>query len=251
MTIIEKHRNGILYYQFEKFVDINNINHLFTSKVGWDNDSFKANISDIFQIPEKNIISLKQIHSTNIEIIDKKLENYYEISKLEADGLITDLTGIVLTTYHADCVPIYFYDIKNRIVGIAHGGWRGTFNDISGKMIDMMITRYNSNSKDILVGIGPSIGPCCYEIGKELADEFSEKYNKFPHIVIKRDGKFFLDLWRLNYYQVEEKGVHSGNIISSNTCTSCQVENFHSYRREKGTKNRMIAAIGLTENPRD
>src|SRR5690606_4290042 len=137
---------------------------------------FEGKISNILNVPKDNIISVKQVHGTNIKVIDSKLVNFDNTSLLEADGLITDLPNIVLATYHADCVPIYFLDRGKKVVGIAHGGWRGTFENISGKMIDLLRNKYNSNSKDILIGIGPSIGPCCYEIGKDLGEKFSERY---------------------------------------------------------------------------
>ncbi len=69
-------------------------------------------------------------------------------------------------TYHADCVPIYFVDMKKKIIGLAHGGWRGSFDNISGKMVETFVRNFNTNPGDLLVTIGPSIGPCCYEISK-------------------------------------------------------------------------------------
>ncbi|WP_025641311.1 peptidoglycan editing factor PgeF [Schnuerera ultunensis] len=246
MTIIERYHNGALYYQFKRFKDIDFINHLFTSRIGWNDEDFEGKISDILHIPKNNIISVKQVHGTNIKLIDSKLGNFDNISELEADGLITDLPNIVLATYHADCVPIYFLDRGKKVVGIAHGGWRGTFENISGKMIDIMKNKYDSNSGDMLVGIGPSIGPCCYEVGKDLDEKFSEKYKGFSDIII-RNGKIFLDLWKINYMQIEEKGIPKENIVLSNICTSCGIDKFYSYRKEKGTSNRMIAAIGLIE----
>ncbi|MCF6465180.1 peptidoglycan editing factor PgeF [Clostridium sp. Cult2] len=250
MTITEKYHNENLYYQFKKFNDIDNVNHLFTSRIGWNKENLQSNISDIFHISIDRIVSVNQVHGTNIKIVDSELINSKMALSLEVDGLITDIPNVVLTTYHADCVPIYFLDIAKKIIGIAHGGWRGTFDNISGKMIDTMKNKYDSNTKDILVGIGPSIGPCCYEVGKDLGEKFSERYNRFHDIII-RNGKIFLDLWKINYLQIEEKGIPKENIILSNICTSCEIDKFYSYRKEKGTNNRMVAAIGLVEDFND
>lgn len=244
MTIVKKYHKGALYYQFKRFKDIDFINHLFTSRIGWNHGDFEGKISNILNVPKDNIISVKQVHGTNIKVIDSKLVNFDNTSLLEADGLITDLPNIVLATYHADCVPIYFLDRGKKVVGIAHGGWRGTFENISGKMIDLLRNKYNSNSKDILIGIGPSIGPCCYEIGKDLGEKFSERYKRFPDIII-RNRKIFLDLWKINFMQIVEMGIPKENIILSNICTSCKIDKFYSYRKERGTSNRMVAAIGL------
>ncbi len=112
-----------------------------------------------------------------------------------------------------------------------------------------MNNRYGSNIDNILVGIGPSIGPCCYEIGRDLAHQFTNKYENYNHIIIERDNKVYLDLWKVNYLQIRDKGVKDRNIIVTKICTSCHNDKFYSYRKEKGgTKHRMIAAIGLISN---
>lgn len=249
MAILEKYQRDLLYYQFQRFNDIDYINHLFTSRIGWNNDNLKSNISELFSVPENRIIAVKQVHGTNIKIIDSELIGLETIMGLEADGLITNYANNILTTYHADCVPIYFIDTVKKVIGIAHGGWRGTFENISGKMVDTMIDVYNSSNKDILVGIGPSIGPCCYEISEDLGERFTNKYCDFKNILIKKEGRTFLDLWKINYFQVKEKGVPNENIILSSICTSCKTNKFHSYRKESGTNKRMVAAIGLVGKP--
>ncbi|MBZ2173687.1 peptidoglycan editing factor PgeF [Schnuerera sp. xch1] len=245
MELIEQYKDNALFYQFKEFNNYNHIKHLFTSRVGWTNENIKYRISDIFNVPKSNIVSVKQVHGTDIKIIDSKVNNFIEFSKLETDGLITNLTDIVLATYHADCVPIYFFDKVDNIVGIAHGGWRGTFDNISGKMIDTFKRRYSSNNNNILVAIGPSIGPCCYEVGEDVMKQFTNRYDNFRDILVRRNGKVYLDLWKINYLQVVDKGIPKDNIILSNTCTSCKVNKFYSYRKENGTDNRMIAAICL------
>ncbi|NMB08166.1 MAG: peptidoglycan editing factor PgeF [Tissierellia bacterium] len=245
MNIIERYDRDILYYEFQELKKISFVNHLFSSKIGWNSENIIENISKIFNVSKSNVLYLTQIHSNHIEIIDEKTLNYGKILGKEGDGLITDLSNIVLMTYHADCVPIYFLDKEKRVVGLAHGGWRGSFENISGNMIRTFIEKFNSNPKDILVAIGPSIGPCCYEISKELGDKFIKKYNDFQDILIKRDSSIYLDLWKLNYLQVRKMGILDENIISSNACTSCNIDKFYSYRKE-ATQDRMVAAISLS-----
>lgn len=245
MGIIEKNRDGILYYQFERFNRLNYIEHLFTSRIGWNNGNITDKLSEILNMPKSNQVNLKQVHGTNIILIDSDDEDFKELSKREGDGLITNIPDIILSTNHADCVPVYFIDQRKKVIGVAHGGWRGTYENISGKMIDRMKEVYSSESEDILVGIGPSIGPCCYEVGKDLGEQFKKRYPSFSSILIEKDNKAFLDLWKVNYLQVKDKGVREENIVVSKACTSCHVDKFHSYRREKGTKERLVAAIGL------
>ncbi len=247
MPIIEKYQDGVLYYQFKRINDLKFIKHLFTSKIGWEYGNILDKISDIFKAPRANIITVKQVHGTDIMVIDSKIQNYKNLSSIEADGLVTNIPNIILTTYHADCVPVYFLDQAKKVIGIAHSGWRGTYANITGNMIELMEENYNSNKEDIVIGIGPSIGSCCYEVGKDLADKFTERYPKFDNILVKKSGRVYLDLWKINYNQIREKGIPVDNIILSNICTSCKIDRFHSYRRERGTKNRMVAAIGLID----
>lgn len=248
MKIRENYKDEALYYELEQLKDIGFIKHLFTTRIGWTNENTKSEISTIFNIPETDIINVKQVHGTEIKIVDLDVEDFEKFSDIEADGLITSIPYIALITYHADCVPIYFIDKVKRIIGIAHGGWRGTYDNISGKMVDKLEKCFGSKPKDILVGIGPSIGPCCYEVSNELGDQFSKRYIGFKDIVYRRKDKILLDLWRVNYLQVLEKGIDKKNIILSEACTSCNNDKFHSYRKEKGTKNRMVAAISLKYN---
>lgn len=244
--MIEKSEKGLLYLQFEEFNNLGFVKHLFTTRIGWSKKEHKEQLSNIFNIDLDRIINVKQVHKTDILVIDSLHKLSIETGSMEYDGLITHLSNVLLTTYHADCVPIYFVDRKNKIIGIAHGGWKGTFGNISAKMIDAMMRFYNSKKEDILVAIGPSIGPCCYEVGKDVSELFIDRYRDFNDIITNRDGKIYLDLWKVNFLQLKEKGIPKENIILSNICTSCNVGKLYSYRKEKGTDKRMIAGISLT-----
>ena len=171
IILIEIREENRIYYQFKAFKEIDYINHLFTSRIGWEH-SDQAALSNIFKTSRKKIIALKQVHGTNILHIDREEDDYDEIRRTEADGLITNLPKIVLTTYHADCVPLFFLDRLNKAIGMAHAGWRGTFENMAGKMVENMKAIYNSDARDILVGIGPAIGKCCYEVGRDVKDKF-------------------------------------------------------------------------------
>lgn len=248
MSIIKKYKDEILYFQLDKFKELDYIDHLFTSRIGWSNENIKKNISYIFNLPEDNIINVKQVHGSDIMVIDSETKDFRGVSNLEKDGLITNIPGIALITYHADCVPIYFLDKKQRVIGMAHGGWKGTYNNINEKMINTMKKVFACQSEDILVGIGPSIGPCCYEIGEDLGEKFTNRYKDFKGIIEIRNNKTYLNLWQVNYLQLLEKGILKENIMLSKTCTSCRVDELYSYRKENGTKKRMAAAISLVNN---
>ena len=248
MNIIEGYKNDILYYRIEDFNFENKFNHVFSTRIGWNQESIFKDMSNIMEIPEEKIFRAKQVHGTDILIINDQNIN---VSKEEKDGFITNCKGIALATYHADCVPIYFYDTKKNAIGLAHAGWKGTLNNICKSIIDGMIKEFDSRVKDIIVGIGPSIGVCCYEIGLDLVKFFSDKYPHEKGIIIERDDKIYLDLWKVNKINLLKLGIKENNIYHSDTCTSCRVDKFFSYRKENGTKNRMIAAIGLKKDWND
>lgn len=243
--MIEKREGELLYLQFKELNDLGFVRHIFTSRIGWTKENHKEILSRLFNIDMERIVNVNQVHKTDILIIDSLNKLSTKASKREYDGIITHLPDMLLITYHADCVPIYFVDRKKKIVGIAHGGWKGTLGNIVGKMIDNMVGFYNSHIEDILVAIGPSIGPCCYEVGEDVSNLFINRYKDYKDIIVNRNGKIYLDLWKTNFLQLREKGIPKENVILSNMCTSCNINKLYSYRKEKGTDQRMIAGISL------
>ncbi|MBV1817814.1 peptidoglycan editing factor PgeF [Anaerosalibacter bizertensis] len=237
---------NIQYYIIESFQKSNKVEHLFSTRIGWDNENFSKQISKIFDVEEDNIIFSKQVHGTNIGYVQNIEEYKNKVYPKGVDGLITDRKDIVLVTYYADCVPLFFLDIEKEIIALAHSGWKGTVKNIGGKMVDLMMKKFNSAPENILVGIGPSIGSCCYEVGKDVYNEFKERHSFYEQLFIPiKDNKFYLDLWKANKTLLEDKGIPSENITVSNICTSCNNQKLYSYRKENGTKNRMISAIKL------
>jgi len=245
--LIEKSKNNLIYFQFKQFTNYEHIfDHFFSSRIGWNKDKgkIKEQVSSLLNLPIKNVIDVKQVHGNEIVIVDTYDTDCYN-DRIEADGLITDLPRLALITYHADCVPVYFVDIAKKVVALAHSGWKGTYYNITGKMIKTFIESYNSRKEDILIGIGPSIGSCCYEVKGDLVEMFTKRYPNFDNIIRIDGDKTFLDLWKTIYFQILEEGIPKENIILSNTCTSCNVDKFYSYRKEKGTDGRMVAVICL------
>ena len=243
MRIIEKYKDDIMYFKIKDFEFENRFNHVFSSRIGWNQKDIFKDMSNIMEVREENIFRAKQVHGSDVLIIDN--QSLKDISKEEKDGFVTNRKGIVLATYHADCVPVYFYDRKKDVIGLAHAGWKGTLNNICGSIIEAMVEKFESRAEDIIVAIGPSIGICCYEIGPDLVKLFSDKYPKEKDIILEKESKVYLDLWKVNKINLLNLGVKEENIYYSNTCTSCKVDKLYSYRKEKGTNNRMIAAIGL------
>lgn len=242
--ILKKYKGNKLYLELDDFKIDDDVEHLFSTRIGWNQKNLIQDLSEILNITRENIYTASQVHGVEVtRIIDQKVE---DISKIAKDGLITNRRGIVLATYHADCVPIYFYDKMKKVIGIAHSGWKGSLNNISKEMIDEFQNEFNSNLDDIIVAIGPSISSYCYEIGRDVEMLFREKFVDANNIIIIKDNKMYLDLWEINKINLLNIGIKEENIIESKFCTSCNNDILYSYRKEN-TKNRMIAAIALRE----
>lgn len=198
----------------------------------------KRQIENIFKFLDSNnikysqIVIPEQIHSTNIEVFIEK--NREKMKKIEdTDGVITNEKEVVLTVMTADCVPIVFADKKNGVISISHQGWRGSIKRMSQKMIDKMI-EIGGSIENIKVAIGPSIGDCCYDIDNDRYYQFFEEFDGYSQYIFhRRSGQWYLNLAKLNYLLLLEKGVKKESIDFFPFCTKCDKERFFSFRRDK------------------
>jgi YfiH family protein len=185
-----------------------------------------------------------QTHSNNITVI-KEMEtkgwNTLEDAVSDSDALITDLPGVMLVILTADCVPILLYDRKKKVAAAVHAGWKGTCSQIVLKTVEKMLEVYGSDPADILAGIAPSIGKCCYEVDEDVAKHFIE----IPGVLSQKGEKYMLDLPAVNHYQLLKAGLHEENIELSGVCTACEVDSFFSYRKEQGCSGRFMSLIGI------
>ena len=244
MDFIEKSYKEMIYYEIPFFNENKNVKTIFTSRIGFNKGNILNNLALLFDEPENKIVFSNQVHGNNISII-KDINFYNETEKPKGvDGLLTDKKNIVLATVHGDCVPLFFFDKKRKIIGLAHAGWRGTLSDIGGKMISLMKREFGSELSDIIVGIGPSIGPCCYEVGEEIYESFVGKHLFLIECFERKEGKYHLNLWRSNELLILRAGILKQNIVNSCLCTSCHNDRFYSYRKER-TMERMAAGIKL------
>jgi hypothetical protein len=154
----------------------------------------------------------------------------------EGDALISNLPGIGLTIRTADCLPILIVDPRNRAVAAIHAGWRGVVSDIASKTVHTMGRLLDSKAEDLVIAIGPGIGPCCFEVGPEVAVQFGLL------------GRAKVDLVETTCRQLRRNGVGQGQISSSGLCTYCGSELFESYRRDREASGRMTTLIGVAEN---
>jgi YfiH family protein len=189
-------------------------------------------------------IVANQTHGEGIKVIDKAISlgwNSHSEAIKDCDALITNLPNVVLTVLTADCVPILLYDPKQKVVATVHAGWRGSQAEIVKKTVQKMNARFHCNAIDIEAGIGPSIGKCCYEVNKDVAQYFLH----IPNVCKEKKDKYMLDLPTVNKLQLLDAGLKEKNIEMSNICTSCNVEDYFSYRKEKGCSGRFMSIIAL------
>ena len=204
----------------------------------------------------EDIVTPNQIHGEKIfrveEIHRGRGSQNYNNSIPETDALITDVKNLPLMLCFADCVPIFFVDVENCAVGLAHGGWKGTLNKIAAKTFLAMRENFGTTAENCLIGIGPSIGACCYEVGGNVVEACAEVFpNNIDELIIKRDDKIFLDLWVANKVQLMEMGLPEKNIDVAGECTCCNSNFYFSYRaaRQKNLNEtgRIAALIALKD----
>lgn len=170
-----------------------------------------------------------------------------EESIAKTDGLFTTEPGVLLTSFYADCVPLYFLDPVSKAIGLAHAGWRGTVSRISAEMIRAFHMEFGSGAEQILTAIGPSIGGCCYEVDDFVIEQVKQSTKSWEECVKQVNaGKYMLDLGLLNQLIMQEVGIKTEHIVRTEYCTSCRTDLFYSYRKEAGKTGRMASYIGWT-----
>lgn len=164
----------------------------------------------------------------------------------KCDGLVSDDPRVVLVTGHADCMPFYCIDPVRRCIGLAHAGWRGALNRIGANVIDQMRKSYGSNPADVVVGVGPSICPACFEVGHNVAALFESAYPRLPCVLRLGYDKPHVDLWMVARRQFEEAGVPADQIHVASVC-SYESDLLYSHRRDRGQTGGMAAYLRLTD----
>ncbi|MDR1913462.1 MAG: peptidoglycan editing factor PgeF, partial [Clostridiales bacterium] len=163
----------------------------------------------------------------------------------QTDGLYTNVPNLALATFSADCAPILFLDPVKKVIAAIHSGWRGTAARIAQKLIAALNKEFKSNPADILAGIGPSIGPCCFEVDSPVAEQFSDWREFIIEGKAQNKEKFNVDLWRINESMLIEAGLKPENIDCAPLCTCCNSDLYFSHRRDKDARGSMASIISL------
>lgn len=160
------------------------------------------------------------------------------------DGIITNQPGCALTMNYADCAPVFLFDPRNQAIGLGHAGWMGAVRDLPGALVQAMSAEFGSDPAELLAGIGPAIGPCCYEVGEPVISQVREAFTEPESLLLNgrngvpvaQDGHFYFDLPQANRRNLERAGVQ--HIEMSGLCTACRTDWFYSHRAEKGKTGR-------------
>ncbi len=198
-------------------------------------------------IPEGCVVFTKQTHKTEVLAVtaaERGIGLERPIPYDDIDGLVTDVPDVALTVMASDCVPVYLYDPVRRAIGLCHAGWRGTVGGIARITAEKMASEYGSRPEDIRAVVGPSIGPECFEVGEEVAEEFAKV---FGESVIRRipGARPHVDLWEANRQAMLAGGLAEEHITVSGVCTMCHPDIFFSHRATGGRRGGNAAFLML------
>jgi len=221
--------------------------------VGDSHDNVLRNreiVASCLGITAENLTFARQVHGDNVTVVGNEMKGKGLTALDDAidstDAMITDNLNICLIVLVADCVALLLFDPKRGVVGIVHAGWRGTLRGIAQKIINSFINRFGSEPGDIIVGISPSIGPCCYEVDQNVISQLVKKYDNEEDYLLKTGSKRgFLNLLELNKIQLKASGIHEENIEVAGLCTKCRHDIFFSYRYQGDRTGRFAAGIML------
>lgn len=257
-------KNGMAFYKSPLLEKTGLVKHCFTTRIGgvspppFDSLNFskkreknKENIlknyqivADAFGLDTGSFSVDNYAHGYQVAYVEKSAGGLVEESSLPlCDGLSTEKKGQTLVTLHADCLALFFLDVKTPAIALCHAGWKGIYTHIAVKTVDFMRERYGTAVRDILAAVGPSIGPCCFEVQGNVAGLFEREFG--DGTVEKREGRLYVDLWKACLSEFMSCGIPAGNVNLSELCTSCGREHFFSHRRDRGKTGAMMAFMQL------
>ena len=199
----------------------------------------------------ESLVCSDQTHTTNVRVMteDDRGKGFVRPKDYrDVDGMITNVPGLTLATFYADCVPLYFVDPVKRAIGLSHSGWRGTVGKIGKKTVERMEETYGSDPVDIRAVIGPSICQDCYEVSGDVIDEFRQAFSEesWPDLYYaKANGKYQLNLWKANELIFREAGILPEHIAVTDLCTCCNPGLLFSHRASHGRRGNLGAFLML------
>lgn len=266
------HREGAVYYvTIPSFEKTGLVRHLFSTRrggvsagylgpmnLGFSRGDVMDNVLENYRricyvsgIYPGDMVFSDQVHKDTVLEVDARDRGKGILRPKEmqnVDALVTNTPEVCLVTNHADCVPLFFLDPVKKAIGLAHAGWRGTAMEIGRKTVEKMTECYGCDPGDILAGIGPSIGPCCFEVGSDVRIIFEMAFPEWADRIIlpgKSEDKSYIDLWETNRRIMLAAGLREDHITVSDICTKCEYEYFHSHRKVGNKRGTQMAFLEL------
>ncbi|HZQ07183.1 MAG TPA: peptidoglycan editing factor PgeF [Anaerolineae bacterium] len=253
-------QDSMVFYQSDLFKAFPNVIHAVTTRHGgvspapFDSLNLSSHVGDS---PDNVMENMERFHRalglerrTTVDAHQAQADRVARVTVAErgtriqgVDGLITNLRGIPLMLRYADCVPILLYDPTHQAIGIAHAGWRGTVGKIVTNTVKAMQDAFGTEPSQLITAIGPSIGPCCYEIGADVRERVEAAFAGKNELLLARNGTLHLDLWQANAVQLRALGVEQIDVAG--VCTADHTDDFYSWRREQAKTGRFAAVIAL------
>lgn len=272
----EKEKNGVPYLSYPLFENTGLVNHGFSTRLGgvstgcWASMNIsttrgdspehvaenRKRIAQAIGVREEDFTYTNQTHTTNVAVVKEEDRGK---RFLNTDGMVTDVPGICLVTFFADCAPLYFVDPIKKAVGLSHSGWRGTAGKIGKATVERMKEEYGSKPEDILAAVGPSICRDCYEVSGDVIERFQEVFDKSlwgklfyeaEHSAAHdfcgmKERKYQLNLWEANKQIFLEAGIKEEHIAVTNLCTRCNSKLLFSHRAAGNERGNLSAFLAL------
>ncbi|MBI5492680.1 MAG: peptidoglycan editing factor PgeF [Deltaproteobacteria bacterium] len=199
-----------------------------------------------FNSPINEVTTVNQVHGNTVLVLREKGGQ-----RQDADAVVTNIEGAPIGVLTADCLPILLFDPVKKAIGAVHAGWKGTVLGVTIKAVEAMAGNFGSDPKDIRAALGPFIGPCCYPVKEDVAEEFRKGWKALnipgsvQSVILQEDGDYWLNIGRANMQQLLKAGVQDSNIATERHCTSCSSSLFFSYRKSGGNTGRQLSFIML------
>ncbi|GMQ77899.1 MAG: peptidoglycan editing factor PgeF [Anaerolineae bacterium] len=259
------------FFLFDSFPSNGHLDHALLTRLGGHSPApFRSlNLSESVADKKTNVMENRALayaiyQRTNNSLVHAHLAHGNDVAQVTAldyghyvgpvDALITNQPGCGLTMNYADCSPILLYDPKRQAIGLGHSGWKGAVKDLPGAMVSAMKSAFGTEPGDLIAGIGPSIGPCCYQVGEEVINAVQNVFNLSDELLLPEDSskvllpggsRAYFDIARANSLNLIKAGLEQ--IEVSEMCTACRKDLFFSHRAENGRTGRFGALLILNQ----
>lgn len=276
LTMVQVKKAEVEYLQFQGLSQIGCIKHVFSTRIGGVSDGMFSSmnlsftrgddpdkvfqnfsrIASLFEADCEQFVLSDQTHTDHIHVVTRTDAGNgltKELPYQDIDGLITNEKGLILSTFYADCVPLYFVDPVHKAIGLCHSGWKGTVFKIGKKTIEAMTREYGTNPADVYAAIAPSICQSCYEVSEDVIIAVNEAFCNVPtsrlsdFYYAKENGKYQLNLHEVCKEAMLEAGVLESHIEMTDICTCCNPDYLFSHRASQGKRGNLGAFLMLCD----